>query len=309
MKPWSFAFATDVHIGSPRSFRFQPAWNDNWQTARRQLLELQPDFLLLGGDLGRDGIWHRQELEAAKADFDDLPFPCRAVPGNMDVGNKFAAGPGPRRHDPDLNITSAALAQYREVFGPSEWSMVHRDVRVTGFCTMLAGSGLPEEDAFWDWLEQQREEPRARHHVWVTHSPLFVDAVDEGNYEISDGAEYNSWYFNTDEPHRSRLIDVLKATGAELVLAGHVHCRKDHYADGIHYHIGASTAFKQWGDHWPDGDDTLGFLLVDVTETGLEPHFVPLDCVASKAGYGPGGHPQPELHDYSLAWEKPAFGE
>jgi len=67
MKPWSFAFATDVHIGSPRSFRFQPGWNDNWQTARRQLLELQPDFLLLGGDLARDGIWHRQELEAAKA--------------------------------------------------------------------------------------------------------------------------------------------------------------------------------------------------------------------------------------------------
>jgi len=27
--PWTFAYAADIQVGSPRSFRFKPAWNDN----------------------------------------------------------------------------------------------------------------------------------------------------------------------------------------------------------------------------------------------------------------------------------------
>ncbi|MBM4086501.1 MAG: hypothetical protein FJ272_17095, partial [Planctomycetes bacterium] len=83
MSPWSFVHATDIHVGSPRSFRFQPAFNENWQTAREQIVALKPDLLLVGGDVARDGNVHRLELEAVKADFDRLPFPVHVVPGNM----------------------------------------------------------------------------------------------------------------------------------------------------------------------------------------------------------------------------------
>ena len=49
MQSWRFVHATDIHVGSPRSFRYQPAWNENWQTARQQIIELEPDLLLVGG--------------------------------------------------------------------------------------------------------------------------------------------------------------------------------------------------------------------------------------------------------------------
>jgi len=303
MEPWRFVHATDIHVGSPRSFRFQPAWNANWQTAREQIIACEPDLLLVGGDLARDGSFHRWELAAVKADLDALPFPVHVVPGNMDTGNKHTDVPGPRRDDVSLNLTSPQLAQFRSVFGPSEWSLVHKGVRFTGLCDMLAGSGLPEEGAFWAWLEEQRAEPRAPQHVWLMHSPLFLHDLDEANADILDPAQYLTWYFGIDEPHRSRLMEAFRATGATIVLSGHVHCRKAHVVDGIRFDIGASTAFHQEAGRWPDGDPTLGFAVYEVSEAGIAHRFVPLARASDAKGYGPGGHPPPEARDYSLAWE------
>ena len=45
---WSFVHFSDIHVGSPHSYRFQPAWNENWHTARRQIQELAPELVLIG---------------------------------------------------------------------------------------------------------------------------------------------------------------------------------------------------------------------------------------------------------------------
>ena len=306
MDSWTFVHATDIHVGSPRSFRFEPRFNENWQTARKQILEIGPDLLLVGGDIARDGSLHRYELEAVKADLDPLPFPCHVIPGNMDTGNKHADRQGPRddRDDLALNITSAQVAQFASVFGPVWWSFVHQGVRFSGFCDMLLGSGLPEEQALWEWLEAQRDEPAARHHVWMTHYPPFLMDRHEPNYDIADPDQYHDCYFGIDEPHRTRLIDIIKGTGGELVLSGHVHCRKAHHAGGITYAINPSTAFSQQGGRWEDGDSSLGFMRYDVSAEGIEGTFVPLERLSTAEGYGPGGHPLPEKRDYSVAWEQ-----
>ena len=85
MKPWTFVHVCDIQVGSPRSFRFKPAWNENWQTARKQIVAIKPEVLLVGGDLTRDGSVHDYELANIKADLHSLPFPCYAVPGNIFV--------------------------------------------------------------------------------------------------------------------------------------------------------------------------------------------------------------------------------
>ena len=71
---FSFIHVADIHVGTPRSFRFAPAWNDNWETARNQIVELDPDFLLVGGDMTRDGSTHRFELEQIRNDLDGIVF-------------------------------------------------------------------------------------------------------------------------------------------------------------------------------------------------------------------------------------------
>jgi hypothetical protein len=312
--PWTFAHVADIQVGSPRSYRFRPAWNDNWRTARRQILALRPELLLVGGDLTRDGNLpeHRYELEAAKADLDNLPFPVHVIPGNMDTGNKRAEVSARSGEDQDgdvrLNLTSEALARYESVFGPSRWTCVHRNVRFSGLCDMLLNSGLPEEDEQWRWLERVAELPRERHHVWMIHYALFIDRPDEPNWDPTDPETYHCWYFGIDLPGRRRLLDLLHASGADLLLTAHVHNRRTRRIDGLRVDCAPATCMSQFEHRWPDADPTLGFTVYTVTDDAVEPRFVPLERVSTRKGYGPGGHVRPEARDYSLAWEAPPGG-
>ncbi|MFO7974367.1 MAG: metallophosphoesterase [Candidatus Hydrogenedentota bacterium] len=308
MKSWSFVFVTDIQVGSPKSFRYAPAWVENWRTAREQIVELNPDLVLIGGDLTRDA-WldgHFFELEAIKADLDGLPMPYYVTPGNMDVGNKHADRQGAFENRDDIanNMSSERLQRFCGLFGPHCWSFVHKNVRFSAFTSMLPGSGLPEEAEFWTWMEAQRNAPRAKHHVWMSHYPLFIESPDEPNWDLTKRGEYHAWYFGLDEPHRSRILEILRETGTELFLSGHVHCRKRHVAEGIVFDLGPATCFAQWADRWKDGDPALGFMRYDVAEDGIDESFVPLRAVSDAQGYGPGGHPKPEDRDYSIAWEK-----
>ena len=65
MKPWNFVYVTDMQPGSPKSFRFKLAWAENWQTARRQIIGLKPEFMLIGGDVTRDYslAWEKTEMK------------------------------------------------------------------------------------------------------------------------------------------------------------------------------------------------------------------------------------------------------
>ncbi len=306
MEPWTFVHATDIHIGSPRSFRYAPAWNANWQTARRQIIAMQPDLLLVGGDLARDGNIHRWELESVKTDLDTLPFPYHVIPGNMDTNNKHTriSGQEPGRDDMDLNVAMPDYDNYRAVFGRPWWTLVHKEVRFTGLGGMSLGSGLPLEGELWAFLESLADLPRPRYHIWLTHYPPFTQSPDEPNWDITDREQYREWYFDLDQPYRGRLLEIMRATGATRVLSGHTHVRKQLAAYGIHFDVGASTAFTQAGPNWPDGDHTLGFQRYDVTDSGIAYTFVPLAEVSTAKGYGPGGHPRPDQRDYSKAWEK-----
>jgi len=314
MQPWKFVHLADIQFGSPRSFRFEPAWNENWYTAKEQILRIKPDLILIGGDLSADGWLHRFELEAIKAELDSLPFPYRAIPGNMDVGNKHTAQCGTlfaERDDPDLNLTSKQLQRYISIFGPMEWSFVHKSVRFSGFYAALAGSGLPEEKQMWLWLQNLQRLPKQKHHVLLMHYALFVDDISEPNYDITDPAQYHSWYFGMDEPHRGHILAALKAAGVDTVISGHIHCRKTDTVDGIWFYKAPATSFPQWAEHWLDGDPSLGFLEFDVGQRGICCTFIPLERLSNSVGYGPKGHPRPELRDYSVAWDsqRATFGE
>ena len=306
-KSLKFICAADMQPGSPRSFRYKPAYAENWQTAKKQIMQRNPEFLLIAGDVTRDGSIHLWELEEMKKDLDGMGMPYYVIPGNMDTGNKHTDRQGAwiDRDDIALNITSNQVQQFETVFGPSTWTCDFGNVRVSGFCDMLIGSGLPEEQELWKWLEEQAQRPNSEHSIWLMHYAMFIDSPDEPVFDISSSEQYSDWYFCVDQGCRDRLLDLFRKAGATRIITGHIHCRQEYVVDEIHFDLAPGIAMSQWGDRWPDGDDTLGFLEYTVEGSRIEKTFIPLEKVSLRTdGYGQGGHPKAETRDYSLAWEK-----
>jgi 3',5'-cyclic AMP phosphodiesterase CpdA len=308
MDTWKFIHVCDTQPGSPRSFRYRPAWIENQQTAYAQIKRLQPELILHGGDLTRDGSLHDFELEEAKENLDALQIPYYAIPGNMDIGNKFTnvQSGQPNRDDIAANVTSENIQRYQKYFGKFPWTFVHRNVRFTGVYAALAGSGLPEEKYFWEFLESLSQQESAQHHVFMMHYALFINSPKEDSPKITDPDRMHDWYFAISDPHRSRIFDLLKKAKVDIVLSGHIHCRRPvQEFDGIRFYKSAATGFGQWKDKWPDGDTTLGFYEFIISPQGITERFIPLGKVSTRTdGYGLGGHPRPDQRDYSLAWEK-----
>jgi 3',5'-cyclic AMP phosphodiesterase CpdA len=295
---WRFVHATDIHVGSPRSYRFKPALNDNWAVAAGQIKALQPDLLLVGGDLTRDGNLNHWELDDSRATLDAIGVPWHAIPGNMDTGNKHTdrQGAWTDRDDVSLNVTEAQLAVFREKIGAFPWSFVHRGVRFSGCYEIIAGTALPSAAALETWLDHLATLPRTRWHVMLNHYPLFTDHPDEPARDITKSEDYLNWYFAVDPKPRQRLLAAYRNAGVTHVLSGHVHCRRPPFTlDGLTFCFGASTAMPQWADRWPDGDPHLGFQVFTVTPDALDYSFQPLAAVSTRTdGWGPGGHPRPE---------------
>lgn len=270
-------------------------------------MRLNPEFLLIGGDVTRDGSIHPWELRLMKEDFDVMEIPYHVIPGNMDTGNKHAGkrGADTSRDDVSLNITSEHLKRWKDVFGDWKWSFTYQNLRVIGICDMVINSGLPEEEELWEWLEEQKKNSRSEKNIWLTHYPLFLEKPDEPNWDISNRKQYIKWYFNIDLPGRHRLLEVMKETGADRVISGHVHCMHDSFFEGMHFEVSPATCGTQFTDNWPEGRGKIGFYVYHVEGHTMHREFVPLDKISRRQdGYGPGGHPLAAERDYSLAWEK-----
>ena len=305
MNIWNFVYVCDMQPGSRRSFRFNPKYYENWQTARKQIIQLRPEIVVIGGDITRDGSCHDFEFEEMKNSIDNMRIPYKAIPGNMDTGNKHTERQGPKsdRDDIGLNVTSEQLRRFSRFFGEFPWSFVHKNVRFSGFYEALAGSGLPEEDRMWRWLDELKNLPPAQYHVMLNHYALYIDDIDEHNADITEPETYATWYFGINKPYRNRIIESYKKANVTIVFSGHIHCRRPaQVLDGIRFLKSPATAFSQWDDRWEDGDPTLGFFLCAVSDKDLDVEFIPLEKVSTATGvWGKGGHVKPEDRDYSLA--------
>jgi hypothetical protein len=272
------------------------------------MTQIDADLLVVGGDQTRDGDTHEYEYQLARGELESLPFPAFVIPGNMDVGNKHTSVNGPDRNDIHITMTSARLQLFASHFGPINWTFLHKEVRFTGFYAAVAGSGLPEEERFWQFVERLPSLPPGRHHVATMHYWLYMDSIDEPNWGITKEDEYLFWYFGLDEPHRSRLFEALKKAKVKIMFCGHVHTgRPVEVVDGVRiYKTSAGGNTAQLTDRRGEIETRQGFHRCDVTETGVDVAFVPGDVqIEDYDVYGSAGHPTLEERDYANAPEQP----
>ena len=293
---WKFVHITDIHIGSSDSYRFAPVWNEQWETAAEQIKAINPELVLVGGDITRDGDTEPEQFANSIKQLNTLGIPWHLIPGNMDTGNKITNRDGaqPDRKDTQLNITEENLQIFKDQAAPFPWTFTHRGIRFSGCYEIIKDTDLPSAFELDTFLAELSELPSADHHIMLNHYPLFVDDIDERHYDITKEDDYLAWYFGVDPEPRKNLLKAYRASSVTHVLSGHIHCRRPPFTiDGITYIKGASTAMKQFGDRWADGDDTLGFQVFTVTPDGIEFEFHPLSRISTRTDcWGPGGHPQ-----------------
>lgn len=122
--------------------------------------------------------------------FEDLKTPLHMLPGNRDIGDK------PGDWMPAHVVTPEALAKYRKAFGPLWSAYDHHGCRFIPHCDPILGSGLPEDDAQWDWLQSQLSDARERRIFFLTHYPLLLTHEDEPEH-----------YDNLAFPARDRTVE------------------------------------------------------------------------------------------------------
>lgn len=288
-----FIYAADLQPGSPYSFRYRAAFMENWQAARAQIMALQPDFMLLGGDLTRDGYYHDFEFAEMRKSLDGMGIPYHTIPGNMDVGNKFSAVHGalPDRDDRQLCLAVERLAAFERYFGASSWTCTYGPVRVSGCCDMLLGSGQPREQEIRGFMGELAALPRSQHHLFLTHYALFMENPDEPDWDITNPDHYYAWYFSLNRTDRSFMLEQLRRAGVTRVLSGHIHCRKEFLWNGMMFDYAPSTTFGQYAGKWPNSDNTPGFYLFELAGTTLRKTFVPTAPLSANPDFfGQGGH-------------------
>lgn len=282
---FTFAIVTDTHV-NPRDDFTEAPWPSfaeaNARAARavENINSASPAFVMHLGDQVNPTPalpGYQDAVRRFKEIFGALDAPLHTVPGNHDIGDK------PLIWMPAKMVQAKFIEAYDRNFGPDYHSFVHGGCCFLSLNAQLLNSGLPQEIAQRQWLEDELETHKHDRLFLFCHYPPFIlDPAEEGHYD------------NIDEPARSWMLDLVSAYRIEAVFSGHVHNVFYNRLDGADFYTVPSTAFvrSDFSEMFrvpPPGDcgrndvAKLGWMLVDVRERGHVAHVVRLN--------GPGARP------------------
>ena len=255
---------SDIHMGLAKA----PDAARNLQRAMEMIEDRHVDAIVVSGDIGE----RPPERERAKQIIDSAArgVPIYYVPGN---------------HDDSAHDTSG----FTSVFGRNYYQARVRYVTLLVLDSQLLGNyddfgamrpqalspdGEQKSNAMLGWLRDAASETREARGggdrddrggvtIAVQHVPL--DRGDGFPQEHDPKP-----YWTTQEPYRSREIDLLHRAGVRDMLSGHLHHEAIYKADGFTIHLAPAIGY-------PIGGGEVGFALHTITRDGdVHTEFVDL---------------------------------
>lgn len=136
IKPFRFAFVSDVHIGSPNG-----SSEEDLRRTVRDINSLKDvSFVVLTGDITEFGT--NKEIKLAKQILDSLQIPWYIIPGNHDVGWSESGG-----------------VMFKTVFGNDKFNFTYNGITFLGCASgpyVRMSDGHIPRDAV-NWLENARQ--------------------------------------------------------------------------------------------------------------------------------------------------------
>lgn len=199
-KPWFFIQLTDPQFGmfdSNRDFEKETAL---YEKAVEGINRLNPDFVVITGDLvnDRNSVAQIKEFKRITAKIKSS-IPVYYSPGNHDIGQV-----------PDKE----SLDKYQQNYGSDRFWFKHKGSSFIGFNSGLIKAKLekPEEEQY-RWLKRKlRQSKNARQIILFTHYPFFNKTADEPTS-----------YSNIDKEDREKYLRLFSDNRVAAVFSGHYH--------------------------------------------------------------------------------------
>ena len=186
IKPFKFAFVTDVHVGSPNG----SAEEDLRRTVRDINSQTDIAFVLLTGDITEMGT--NNEIQLAKSILDSLQVPWYIIPGNHDTGWSESGGD-----------------TFKNIFGADKFSFNYNGVQFIGCASgpyvRMSDGHVPRSAV--NWLNEELKKLGSNTPlIMVNHYPL--DNSLDNWYEITDRVKkVNTWLAICGHGHNNRKYD------------------------------------------------------------------------------------------------------
>ncbi len=198
--PWFFIQLTDPQFGmfeSNESFEKETVL---YEKAVAEINHLNPDFVVITGDLVNDpnSVSQIKEFKRITAKINPK-IPVYYTPGNHDLGQT-----------PDKK----SIRKYKKSYGGDKFSFRHKGSSFIGFNTSLIKNKLakPEQKQF-NWLtEKLKESQKANHIILFCHYPFFNKTVDEPTA-----------YSNIDLGYRDKYLNLFRDNKVVALFSGHYH--------------------------------------------------------------------------------------
>jgi 3',5'-cyclic AMP phosphodiesterase CpdA len=198
----------------------------NFEIAADYANRLQPDLVVHTGDaVGLCPDWTHDKEFARDAFGSSLNAPVRVLPGNHDTGE---TGPVVWK---DFHATSERVQGHRAAFDGDRFSETYDGWLLVGLNSEMMGSGLPEEEEQWRWLDETVASSRASKFALFQHKPVWrPKGMPQGALLSIPPASQRRLL--------SRLRGKLQATGT-----GHLHLARPHRRGDTLVGWGPSTSF------------------------------------------------------------------
>lgn len=240
---------SDTHLGLQRA----PDAAENLRKVVEMVNQRHPDAVLVTGDIGeRPEAW-----EQAREILGHLTAKFYYIPGNHDV-NAHNLERWRKFWGPDYDEVHI---QWITIFGLDSQLLGNYDNFESRTVTPLSSEGEAESRKMLEWFAKKIEDYK-RNESKSAGSLVFV--MQHVPVSRANGGVFPpdpKPYWTTQEPYRSRELELLHRLGVKHVFAGHWHRGMVYEADEITYHLAPATSWSAWDPH-------LGFALHTISGNG-----------------------------------------
>ena len=250
--PFFFIQLTDPQFGMFESNNGFSQETDLYEKAVNAINKLNPDFVVITGDLvnKKDDRSQISEFKRITAKINSKT-PVYFSPGNHDIGES------PAQEDIDSFIIN---------HGHDKFSFRHKKCLFIGInsCIIKSNSPVPEQLQF-DWLKKELAKgKRAKHKILFCHYPFFINSVDEPEN-----------YSNIPIETRNRYLTLFEDNHVDAIFAGHLHNNGSAKYGDLEM-ITTSSVGKPLGNApsgiriikiYPDRIESSYFVLAEIPET------------------------------------------